>query len=131
MSQRRQERNVICTMAKNFEKLSAKELEMLKRLEDKRKRIEEHDEEFFDEVKSRLDEVKEKFSLGLSDSSEKVSKYDESKIDEVLKAYDCSFDEFVDYVLNEKQIDAYLEKESTETFEENVEENRDKKLFGF
>lgn len=118
-------------MAKNFEKLSAKELEMLKRLEDKRKRIEEHDDEFFDEVKSRLDEVKEKFSLGNSDGSVKASKYDESKIDEVLKSYDCSFDEFIDYVLAEKQIDTYLEKDASKSEEESSDENAGKKLFGF
>lgn len=118
-------------MAKNFEKLSAKELEMLKRLEDKRKRIEEHDDEFFDEVKSRLDEVKEKFSLGNSDGSVKALKYDESKIDDVLKAYDCSFEEFIDYVLNEKQIDAYLEKDTPESSEDESDENTGKKLFGF
>lgn len=118
-------------MAKNFEKLSAKELEMLKRLEDKRKRIEEHDDEFFDEVKSRLDEVKEKFSLGNSNVSSKVSKYDDSKIDEVLKSYDCSFEEFIDYVLDEKQIEAYLEKDNADSSEEAPEDNSAKKLFGF
>lgn len=102
-------------MAK-FEKLSAKELKMLQDLEDKRKRIEKHDKDFFGEVEDRKDEVLELLKISNSSDAHE-SKYDESKIDEILKSYDCSFDEFVNYVLGEKQLEAYLDSKDSDSVE--------------
>lgn len=102
-------------MAK-FEKLSAKELKMLQDLEDKRKRIEKHDKDFFGEVEDRKDEVLELLKISNSSDAHE-SKYDESKIDEILKSYDCSFDEFVNYVLDEKQLEAYLDSKDSDSVE--------------
>lgn len=104
-----------------FETLSAKEMKMLEELMAKKKRIQKHDEEFFAEVDERKEEVIE--HLGEPVSTEiSESKYDESKIDEILKSYDCTFNEFCDYVLGEKQLEAYLEKDEEPVKEETSEE---------
>lgn len=106
----------MATKPKTFESLSSKEEKMLEELLAKKKRIKKHDDEFFAEVDERRDEVSQFLGTEVSESSVS-SKYDESRIDEILKSYDCTFDEFCDYVLGEKQLEAYLEKDGSSNLE--------------
>lgn len=74
------------------EKFSEKELEQLRQMQAKKKRIERHDKEFFAEVDERRDEIIARLKIAESQPEQKdrfadVMKMYETEDEETLKAF--------------------------------------------